>query len=88
MTSSGGMFPRLTFGPKCFTNHAWLDFVGASKMRSEIEISCAISSIRPVRMSPSLRKIPAVPPSRASVITFHAPALFSSLIHSTHWYGA
>ena len=29
-----------------------------------------------------------MPPSRASVITFHAPASFSSLIHSTHWYGA
>ena len=38
-------------------------------------------------MSPSLRKMPAVPPSRASVITFQAPASSSSLIHSTHWYG-
>ena len=34
MTSSGGMLPRLTSGPKCFTNHAWEAFVGASKMRS------------------------------------------------------
>ena len=32
--------------------------------------------------------MPAVPPSRASVITFQAPASSSSLIHSTHWYGA
>ena len=39
-------------------------------------------------MSPSLRKMPAVPPSRASVITFQEPASSSSLIHSTHWYGA
>ena len=36
MTSSGGMLPRLTFGPKCFTNHACEDFVGASKIRSSI----------------------------------------------------
>ncbi len=32
--------------------------------------------------------MPAVPPSRPSVITFQAPAASSSLIHSTHWYGA
>src|SRR5438105_1622016 len=32
--------------------------------------------------------MPAVPPSRPSVITFHAPASSSALIHSTHWYGA
>ena len=38
--------------------------------------------------SPSLRKIPAEPPSRASVITFQAPASFSSRSHCTHWYGA
>ena len=38
-------------------------------------------------MSPSLRKIPAVPPSRASVITFQAPASSSSRSHCTHWYG-
>src|SRR6266498_1932286 len=31
------------------------------------------------------RSIPAVPPSRPSVITFQAPAPSSSLIHSTHW---
>ena len=31
------------------------------------------------------RKMPAVPPSRPSVITFQAPASSSSLIHSTHW---
>ena len=34
MTSSGGMFPRFTFGPKLLTNHACDDFVGASKIRS------------------------------------------------------
>ena len=39
-------------------------------------------------MSPSARKIPAVPPSRPSVITFQAPASSSSLIQATHWYGA
>ena len=82
------MLPRLTFGPKCFTNHACDDFVGASKSTSSTAISCAISSSSPVRMSPSERKIPAVPPSRPSVITFQAPAASSSLIHSTHWYGA
>jgi hypothetical protein len=32
--------------------------------------------------------MPAVPPSRASVMTFQAPASFSSFSHSTHWYGA
>ena len=50
-------------------------------------ISCAISSISPVRISPVGRKIPAVPLSRASVITFHAPASSSSLIHCTQRYG-
>ena len=30
------MLPRLTVGPKCLTNHAWLAFVGASKIRSSI----------------------------------------------------
>ena len=79
------MFPRFTFGPKCFTNHACDDFVGASKRTFSIGTPCAISSSRPVRMSPSERKIPAVPPSRPSVITFQEPAASSSLIHSTHW---
>ena len=32
--------------------------------------------------------MPAVPLSRASVMTFQAPASSSSRIHSTHWYGA
>ena len=32
--------------------------------------------------------MPAVPPSRASVIAFHAPAASSSLIHSIHSSGA
>ena len=78
------MFPRFTSGPKCFTNHACELFVGASHTRSWKSIACSISWISPVRMSPSERKIPEVPPSRASVITFHAPASFSSLIHCTH----
>ncbi len=37
MTSSGGMFPRLTFGPKCLTNQACEFFVGASKIRSSTD---------------------------------------------------
>ena len=32
--------------------------------------------------------MPAVPPSRPSAITFHAPASSSSRIHCTHRYGA
>ena len=32
ITSSTGMLPRLTPGPKRLMNHAWLAFVGASKM--------------------------------------------------------
>ena len=79
------MLPRFTFGPYCRTNHACDAFVGASKSRLSTETSWAISSRRPVRMSPSERKIPAVPPSRPSVITFQAPASSSSLIHATHW---
>src|SRR5260370_5704832 len=59
--------PRSTLFPYTTLFRSWLDFVGASKIRSSIETSCAISSIRPVRMSPSFRKIPAEPPSRASV---------------------
>ena len=42
----------------------------------------------PCASRPIGRKMPAVPPSRASVITFQAPASSSSLIHSTHSYGA
>ena len=34
MTSSGGMLPRLTSGPNCFTNQDCEAFVGASKMMS------------------------------------------------------
>ena len=66
-------------------NQACDTFVGASQRMSWKSISCAISSISPVRMSPSLRKMPELPPSRASVITFHAPASFSSFSHCTHW---
>ena len=42
-----------------------------------------ISSMRPIRTSPSARKMPAVPVSRASVMTFHAPARSSASISST-----
>src|SRR6266487_524128 len=52
ITSSGGMFPRLTFGPNSFTKQACDSFVGASKTRSETAISWTISSTRPVRISP------------------------------------
>ena len=66
-------------------NHACWSFCGASKSRLSAGISCTISSIRPERTSPLPRKMPAVPPSRASVITLAAPASISSLIHATHW---
>src|SRR5581483_8133438 len=74
--------------PKCFTNQACEAFVGASQTRSWKSIECAISSTRPVRISPEGRKMPAVALSRASVITFQAPAASSSWIQSTHSYGA
>ena len=47
-----------------------------------------ISSIRPIRTSPSWRKIPTLPLSRASAITFQAPASSSDSICSTHRNGA
>ena len=79
------MFPRLTSGPYFWMNHACERVVGASKTMSARSSSWTISSIRPVRMSPVERKIPAVPPSRPSVITFQAPASRSSFSHCTHW---
>src|SRR5437764_3784572 len=88
MTSSGGMFPRFTSGPRWRMNQACWSFCGASKSRLSSGTSCTISSIRPERTSPEPRKMPAVPPSRASVMTLAAPASSSSLIHATHWYGA
>ena len=48
----------------------------------------AISSIRPWRSSPSGRAMPAVPVSRPSQMTFHAPASSSAWISSTQRYGA
>ena len=44
----------------------------------------AISPISSVRMPPDESKMPAVPPSRASVITFQAPASSSSWSHCVH----
>ena len=41
ITSSGGMLPRFTFGPKCLTNQAWLALVGASQIRS-----CEVDLVR------------------------------------------
>jgi hypothetical protein len=66
-------------------NQACCSFWGASNSRLSAGISCTISSIRPLRTSPVPRKMPAVPVSRASVITFQAPASSSSLIQATHW---
>ena len=65
MTSSGGMLPRFTSGPKCLTNHAWDAFVGASKMRSS-SVDRRGRSRRSGRCA-SRRvggRCPAVPPSR------------------------
>ena len=60
-------------------NQACAAFDGASKMTFAGPTASAISPISSVRMPPEESKIPAVPPSRASVITFHAPASRSSL---------
>ena len=79
MTSSGGMLPRLTDGPNSLMNQLCAAFDGASKMTFAGPTASAISAISSVRMPPAESKIPAVPPSRASVITFHAPAARSSL---------
>ena len=84
ITSSGGMLPRLTDGPNCLMNHAWAAFVGASKMMFAGPTTFAISPISSVRMPPDESKMPAVPPSRASVITFQAPAASSSFSHVVH----
>ena len=55
-------------------NQACCDFCGASKSSRSTGSSWTISSIRPLRTSPLPRKMPAVPDSRASVMTFQAPA--------------
>ena len=81
ITSSGGMLPRLTVGPKCLTNQAWRPSSAPRRRCRRGRRSCAISSIEPGAHLAGRRKMPAVPPSRASVITFQAPASSSSLIH-------
>ena len=43
-----------------------------------------ISCTKPLRTSPLLRNKPTLPPSRASPITFHAPASSSDCINSIH----
>ena len=78
------MFPRLTSGPSALTNHACAAFVGASKMTFAGSTAAAISAISSVRIPPEESKIPAVPPSRASVITFQAPDASSSRSHAVH----
>ena len=78
------MFPRLTAGPNCLMNHACAALVGASKTTSSSGTASAISPTSSVRMPPDLLKIPAVPPSRASVITFQAPTSSSSRSHFVH----
>ena len=84
ITSSGGMLPRLTDGPNCLMNQACAAFDGASKTTFSTPTALAISPISSVRMPPDESKMPAVPPSRASVITFHAPASSSSRSHCVH----
>ncbi len=84
ITSSGGMLPRLTDAPNSLTNHACAAFVGASKTMFAGPTTFAISLISSVRMPPDESKMPAVPPSRASVITFQAPASSSSCSHCVH----
>src|SRR5215210_3058915 len=84
ITSSGGMLPRLTDGPNSFTNHACDALFGASKTTLSVPTAAAISPISSVRMPPPESKMPAVPPSRASVITFQAPASSSSCSQRFH----
>ncbi len=86
MTSSGGMLPRLTSGAELADEPGLLRLL--RRLEEQVArpaISWTISSIRPLRTSPVPRKMPAVPDSRASVMTFQAPAASSSRIHSTHW---
>ena len=89
ITSSGGMLPRFTFGPNCFTNQACEDFVGASKMRSSIAtlVRDLVDQAR-AHVAVLAEDARRCRPRGASVITFQEPASSSSLIHSTHWYGA
>src|SRR3954471_20981121 len=78
------MLPRLTDGPNCLMNQACAAFDGASKMTFMGPTASAISPISSVRMPPDESKMPAVPPSRASVTTFPAPASSSSWSHRVH----
>ena len=55
--------------------------------RSPGSTASAISPISSVRMPPDESKMPAVPPSRASVITFQAPASSSSGATAIHCVG-
>src|SRR5947209_5050459 len=87
-TSSGRMLPRFTSGPKRRTNHTCWSLRGASNRIFSGATACAISSISPIRTSPSWRAIPTFPLSLASAITFQAPAWSSRSISSTHLYGA
>src|SRR4051812_44981551 len=87
-TSSGAMLPRFTSAPKRSMNHTCWSLRGASKIIREGSTAWAISSMRPIRTSPSWRKMPTVPDSRASAMTFQAPASSSASIFSTHLYGA
>ena len=78
ITSSGGMLPRLTVRPEV------LHEPGLRRLRRRLEDeSWSATRARSRRSAPCAcrrpwRKMPALPPSRASVITFHAPASFSS----------
>ena len=78
------MLPRLTDGPNSVMNHTCAALDGASKTTCSVPTASAISPINSVRMPPPASKIPAVPPSRASVITFHAPASSSSRSQRFH----
>ncbi len=81
MTSSGGMLPEVHVGAEVLHEVA---LRGLCRRLEDNVAGCrsraTISSISPVRISPFGRKMPAVPPSRPSVITFQAPASSSSLI--------
>ena len=61
---------------------------GASKISFDLSISWMISSISPVRGSPSGRYMPASPVTRPSQTTWVAPASSASLISATQRYGA
>src|SRR5436190_9527315 len=83
ITSSGRMLPRLTPAPRCSMNQTCWWRLGASKIRRWKSTRWMISSIRPVRASPSGRYMPASPLARPSQTTFEAPASSASSIIST-----